>query len=842
MGYQAPVHQPLIPSPQVVTTTEFTNYMNVNDAILKNMQTNMTSLTNSNLELKNMFGQFMKINTASSSGSGTLPSNTITNLKEDLKGIITRSGNAYQGPMVPTTSSSLPKVVERETEVKKDTVQPTNKGSNKDVQPLVFHIETPIPNSKPVAAPVSASKPNQKPSIHIYALILMPKFGPTIKSLLTNKDKLFELARTSLNEHCSTVLLNKLPEKLEDPGKFLIPCDFLGMDDCLALADLGTSINLMPLSVWNKLSLPKLTPTLMTLELADRSISQPIGVTKDAFQEVLGFSDVIASGNPTPYYDPIISTTSPTVTPFGDSDFLLKEVDAFLALEDDATLPENDKSSIDEPPEVELKDLPSHLEYVFLEGDDKLSIIIAKDLSIEEKVALIKVLKSHKQAIAWKLSDIKDIDLKFYTHKILMEDDFKPVVHHQRRVNPKIHNVIKRRRPFLRTRRALIYVYGEELTLRVDDEAITFKGGDFILEEIKACLTSKSIPPRIDNIDFDLEGDICPLEELLHNNPSSSPIHPKELNVEEIKTVKSSIDEPLKLELKDLSSHLEYAFLEGTDKLPVKISKELKDEEKFSLLKALKSHKWASTWKISDIKGIDARFCTYKILMENDFKPTVQHQRRVNLKIHEVIKKEVIKLLDAGLIYPISDSPWVSPIHCVPKKDGKNLAADHLSRLENPHQDELKKKEIIKTFPFETLGMIAFRSDSSTPCEGAPPNDARVVVKFLKSLFARFGTARAIISDHGTHFCNDQFAKVMLKYGVTHCLSTACHLQTSGQVEVLNRGLKHILERTIGENRASWSDKLDDALWALCTAFKTPIGCTPYKLVYGKACYLTIEL
>ncbi|GKB12047.1 reverse transcriptase domain-containing protein [Tanacetum coccineum] len=110
-----------------------------------------------------------------------------------------------------------------------------------------------------------------------------------------------------------------------------------------------------------------------------------------------------------------------------------------------------------------------------------------------------------------------------------------------------------------------------------------------------------------------------------------------------------------------------------------------------------------------------------------------------------------------------------------------------------------------------------------------PTNDARVVVKFLNSLFARFGTPRAIKSDRGTHFCNDQFAKVMSKYGVTHHLAIAYHPQTSGQVEVSNRGLKRILERTVGENRASWSDKLDDALWAFRTAFKTLIGCTPYK-------------
>ncbi|GJS70494.1 reverse transcriptase domain-containing protein [Tanacetum coccineum] len=525
-----------------------------------------------------MLSKFVNANTASSSGCGSLPSNTVTNPKEDLKGITTQSGVAYQGPTIPTTSSS-PKVVERETEVTKDTMLPTNNGSTKDVQPPVVQVQPHVPNSEPVVTPVSALMPNLKPSIpypsrrnderrhekandqikkfyEIFkdlsfeisltdALILMPKFASTLKALIGNKEKLSEMARTPLNEHCSAVILNKLPEKLGDPDKFLIPCDFPRMDECLALTDLGASINLMPLSVWKKLSLPELTPTCMTLELADRTIAQPIGISEDVYvkvgkfqfladfvvvdfdadprvplnlgrsflktgralidvyegeltlrvgkeavtfnldetsryssnyddmtanqiniiemaceeysQEVLGFSDVIASGNPTPYYDPIVSTSSPTFIPFEDSDFLLlEEADAFLALEDDPTSPEVDgsyydseggillleaylnddpspppnqrnylpeiqkelkvceaktnKSSIDEPPEVELKDLPLHLEYEFLEGDDKLPFIIAKDLSMDEKAALIKVLKSCKRAIAWKLSDIKGIN------------------------------------------------------------------------------------------------------------------------------------------------------------------------------------------------------------------------------------------------------------------------------------------------------------------------------------------------------------------------------------------------------------------------------------------------
>nr|GEV89172.1 hypothetical protein [Tanacetum cinerariifolium] len=462
------------------------------------------------------------MDTASSSGLGTLLGNTITNPKEDLKGITTRSGTAYKGPMIPTTSSSLPQVVEHETEVTKDTVHPTNNGTTKDVQPLVFQVLTLMPNSKPVvapiiepvAAPVSAPKPNQKPLI------------PYLSRLHDQKLPLSELAKTPLNEHCSAVLLKKLPEKLGDPGKFLFQCDFPGMDECLALTDLGASINLMPLSMWNKLSLPELCPTCMTLELADRSISRPVGVAEDVFikvgtfhfladfvfvdfhayprvplilersffkigralidvfegeltlrvgkeaiifnldqtsrysanyndmtvnridvinmaceeysQELLGFSDVIASGNPTPYHDPIVSTSSPTLTPFGDSDFLLEEVDAFLALEDDPTSLEVDHSYFDTEGdilllEVELKDLPPHLEYAFLEGDDKFPVIIVKHLSDEEKTALITVLKSHKRAITWKLSHIKGINPEFCTHKILMEEDFEPTVQHQRK-------------------------------------------------------------------------------------------------------------------------------------------------------------------------------------------------------------------------------------------------------------------------------------------------------------------------------------------------------------------------------------------------------------------------
>ncbi|GJR25828.1 hypothetical protein Tco_1102060 [Tanacetum coccineum] len=239
-------------------------------------------------------------------------------------------------------------------------------------------------------------------------------------------------------------------------------------------------------------------------------------------QEVLGFTDIIASGNSTPYDDPIVATSSPTLTPFGDSDFLLlEEVDSFLGLADDP-------------------DCPAY--------------------------------------------------------------------------NP--------------------FYYDPE--------------GDILI--LEAILNSEPQPP-------------------LPNHKQYMPGGRKELELCEAKTIEPSVHEPPEVELKELPPHLEYAFLEGDNKLPVIIAKELDVEEKSALVKVLKSHKRALAWKLSDIQGINPEFCTHKILMEEDYAPAVQHQRRVNPKIHDVIKKEVEKLLESGLIYPISSSPWVCPVHCVPQKE-----------------------------------------------------------------------------------------------------------------------------------------------------------------------------
>nr|GFC59029.1 reverse transcriptase domain-containing protein [Tanacetum cinerariifolium] len=213
---------------------------------------------------------------------------------------------------------------------------------------------------------------------------------------------------------------------------------------------------------------------------------------------------------------------------------------------------------------------------------------------------------------------------------------------------------------------------------------------DFLLEEVNAFLAVEDEPTSSDYYQpyLNPEGDIFLLEAFLNDDPSPPPYQEnympevrKELKICEAHSEKSSIDEPHVAELKELPPHLEYAFLEGDDKLPVIIAKDLSVEEKTALITILKFHKRAIAWKLFDIKGINSEFCTHKIFMEEDFELAVQHQRRVNPKIHDMIKQEVIKLLEAGLIYPISDSPWVSPVHCVPKKGGFTVVENEDNEL-----------------------------------------------------------------------------------------------------------------------------------------------------------------
>nr|GEV11986.1 hypothetical protein [Tanacetum cinerariifolium] len=325
--------------------------------------------------------------------------------------------------------------------------------------------------------------------------------------------------------------------------------------------------------------------------------------------------------------------------------------------------------------------------------------------------------------------------------------------------------------------------------------------------------------------------------------------------IEKTKT-KSSIEEPLELELKELPSHLEYAFLEETDKLP------------------------AIAWKISDIKGIDPRFCTHKILMEEDYKLAVQSQRWVNPKIHDVIKKEVIKLLDSEMIYRISDSPWT------PKTKIKQLSHT-LMKLSltvaclSACIDHRAKVDVIAKLPHPTTvkGVRSFLGH--VECVNAfdtlkkKLTEALILVvpdwnlPFELMCDASDFAIGAVLGQHKTkhfqpiHYASKTMTEAQIYYTTTEkeMIAVVYAFEKFWPYLVLSKSivytdlsaLKYLLSKQdakprllrwvlLLENCASWSDKLDDALWVFSTAFKTPIGCIPYKLVYGKSCHLPIEL
>nr|GEY11096.1 hypothetical protein [Tanacetum cinerariifolium] len=567
-------------------------------------------------------------------------------------------------------------VVENKPEATKDIVNPTNNRSIEDVQPQVVQSESPVLTSMPVTSPISE-----------------PVIAP-------------------------------------DPGKFLTPCDFPRMAECLALADLGASVNLMPFSVWKRLSLPDLTPTCMTLELADRSISHPVGVAKDVYvktrralidvfkgeltllvgkeaitfnldqtsrysanysdmaaksidvidmaceeysQEVLVFSDTISSGNPTPYYDPIVSTTSSTLTPLLDPEGDILLLEAFL--NDDPSLPlpnqgnylfevrkelkiceaKSNKSSVDEPLAVKLKDLPPHLEYAFLEGDDKLS--------------------------------------------------------------------------------------------------------DFFLK--------LSLPFRKD------------AEEA--NDPTSReryPIHFLLIVFEAFQTLKRKLTEA-----------------------PILISPDW--DIPFELMCDASDFAIGAVLGQRQNKHFRPIHYTSKTMTEVESNYTTT-EKEILAVVYAFEKFRSYLILNKSIVY----TDHFALKYLCAKKDSK---------------------EINESFPPETLNLVSTRGNQSTPW-------------FVD--FANYHVGNFIVKGMSSQQKSKFFKDVKHYFWDDPYLFKICANQVirSGQVEVSNSGLKRILDREVCENRTSWSDKLDDALWAFRTAYKTPIRCTSYKLVYEKACHFPVKL
>ncbi|GJZ20087.1 reverse transcriptase domain-containing protein [Tanacetum coccineum] len=577
----------------------------------------------------------------------------------------------------------------------------------------------------------------------------MPNYGKFLKELISNKHKIEQLSAAFLSDESSAMIQNKVPPKLGDPGSFLIPCNFNKTFSCNALADLGASINLMPYSLYAKLSLENFKPTKMSVRLADRSIQYPVGIAKNVLVEVGKFTFL--------------------------ADFVILE----------------------------------------MEEDSKVSLILGRPI-LHTADAVIRV----KQ---------KQLNLRVRTERMIFIID-----------STMKHSYLNDDTCFS------IDVIDE--ILEEDFDALLDEGSK-ILHSIEGTLLEEEIFAEFDefmamtadeNSDSESDTEDPPFEKITINTDYK---------------IKTSLEEPpTDLELKPLPDNLEYVFLEEPSFLLVIISSQLSKEKKNKLISVLKNHKQAFAWKTTYIPGICPSFCKHKIQLLDDKKPVVQKQRRYfQIPIDPNDQEKTTFTCPFGtyayrrmpfglcnapatfqrcmlaifhdmieeLVEKRSSRPKLEKVNFIVKE---GIVLGHKVSGAGLEVDKAKIDVISKRPPPTNIKVAVDYISKWAKAQALLTNDARVVVTFLKKLFCRFRMPKALISDRGTHFCNKLMEKTMKRYGVNHRFSTSYHPQTSGQVENTNRALKRILEKTVKNNPAIWSRKLDDALWAFRTAYKTLTG------------------
>ncbi|XP_050379793.1 uncharacterized protein LOC126797163 [Argentina anserina] len=822
-----------------------------------------------------------------------------------------------------------------------------------------------------------------------------PKYAKFLKELCTNKRMTREKEVVTMSETVSAVLQRKLPPKLKDPGSFSIPCTIGNMTFEKIMLDLGASINVMPHYIYENLGLGDLKRDNVVIRLADCSNKVPLGYVEDVLVQV---SSLIF---PADFY---VIDMEPTEADDKEVPILLGR--PFMRL-----------PSVVQAPKLDLKVLPDHLKYAFLGENDTLPVIISSALNEEQEERLIEVLKRHKTAIGWTLDDIKGISPTMCVHRILLEDGAKPTKEGQRRLHPPMMQVVKDEITKLHDC-GVIYPISDSRWISPIQVVPKKSGITVVKNKDNELVPQRTVTGhRVDKSKIDLVRHL-PLPTSVRDvrsflghagfyrrfikdfskiaRPMSSllqkdvPFHFDDDCKHAFETLKKLLtsapimappDWSLPFELMcDASDYAVGAVLgQRKDKQPYAIyyaSRTLNDAQQnytttekellaviFALdkfcsyllqskvivytdhtaLKYLMTKKDAKPrlirWilllqefdlEIKDKKGSDNVVADHLSRLVRDAEPlaiqeSFPDEQLFRVEVSEPWYADIVNYLvskqfpdtlshaqknrlKALAKYYVWDEPYlwkhcVDQIirRCVPEHEHHSIltfchsescgghfgsrrtalkvlecgffwptifkdayhfcmTCDRCQRMGNlGSRDQMPMTPIIYVEIFDCWGidfMGPFPSSNGflyilvyvdyvskwVEAKATRTNDSRVVADFLRSnIFSRFGMPRVIISDGGSHFCNRTIEALLKKYGIKHKVATPYHPQTSGQVELSNREIKRILEKSVGPSRKDWSQRLDDALWVYRTAYKTPLGMSPF-LVYGKACHLPVEL